>query len=316
MPQTNILIEIPFLVVVTLMATTILSCIGCGYMRYYSIKKDQFMDVPNQRSSHVQPMPRAGGAPMALFSIAAIVFLGIVRPQLLPLNWVLTIGIGGSLIAWIGWIDDKSPLSPGIRFIFHIIASIWAVYQLYPNEESFLLRFIAGFWVAWSINFYNFMDGLDGLAGSEAVVIALGAGYISGRLGILPSLTVAWVIAAAALGFLFWNWPPAKIFMGDAGSGFLGYVFGCLAVGSGNGWAGGIYTYLLLLGLFWFDASFTLIKRILRRERFWEPHRQHLYQQAAQKGFTHHEITLFFVTVNMLLFIIAAIMAGIGNFSN
>lgn len=307
--------EIPFLFVVTLMFTTILSCIGCGYMRYYSIKKAKFIDIPNQRSSHEAPMPRAGGAPMALFSIIAIVFLGIVRPHLIPLNWVLTIGIGGFIIAWVGWLDDKSSLAASTRFLFHIIAAIWAIYQLYPGESPFFVKFVAGFWIAWSINFYNFMDGLDGLAGSEAVVIALGAGYISGRLGLMPSLAVAWIIAAAALGFLFWNWPPAKIFMGDAGSGFLGYVFGCLAVGSGTGWTGGFYTYLLLLALFWFDATFTLLKRILRRERFWEAHRQHLYQQAAQKGFSHLEITLFFVTINMLLFIAAAMMAGIGNFN-
>ncbi len=313
MPHTNILMEIPFLMVVVCMITTILSSIGCGYMRYVSIKKSVMMDIPNQRSSHEQPMPRAGGAPMAIFSILAIIFLGITRPNLIPLNWMLTIGIGGGLIAWIGWLDDKASLSASIRFVFHIISAIWAVYLLIPTETSLLIKFAAGFWVAWSINFYNFMDGLDGLAGSEAVVIALGAGYIAGRLGLLAPLTIAWVVASAALGFLFWNWPPAKIFMGDAGSGFLGYVFGCLAIGSGTGWAGGFYTYLLLMALFVFDASFTLIKRILRREKFWEPHRQHLYQQAAQKGFSHLEITLFFVTVNMLLFIAAAMMAGIGN---
>lgn len=315
MTSTNILMEIPFLMVVVCMITTILSSIGCGYMRYYSIKKAKFIDVPNERSSHEVPMPRAGGAPMALFAILAIVFLGLVRPHLIPLNWVLAIGVGGGLIAWIGWLDDKSSLAASTRFVFHIIAAIWAVYQLYPAETPFVFKFAAGFWVAWSINFYNFMDGLDGLAGSEAVIIALGAGYIAGRLGLLAPLTVAWVIAAAALGFLFWNWPPAKIFMGDAGSGFLGYAFGCLAIGSGTGWHGGFYTFLLLLALFWFDATFTLLKRIIRREKFWEPHRQHLYQLAAQKGYSHHEITLFFVTVNMLLFIAAAMMAGIGNLS-
>lgn len=313
MPSANILMEIPFLLVVVCMITTILSSIGCGFMRYVSIKKSVMMDIPNHRSLHEQPMPRAGGAPMALSAIAAITFLGITRPHLLPLNWVLAISIGGSLVAWIGWLDDKSSLSARTRFMVHIIAAIWAVNLLLPPETVFLYKFTAGFWIAWSINFYNFMDGIDGLAGAEAVVIALGAGYIAGRLGILGPLTVAWVIAAAALGFLFWNWPPAKIFMGDAGSGFLGYAFGCLAIGSGSGWAGGFYTYLLLMALFWFDASFTLIKRILRGEKFWQPHRQHLYQQAAQKGFSHLEITLFFVTVNMLLFVAAAMMAGIGK---
>ncbi len=313
MPHLNILMEIPFLLVVVCMLTTILSSIGCGFMRYVSLKKSIFMDIPNQRSSHEQPMPRAGGAPMAMFAILALLFLGISRPHLLPLKWALSIGVGGGIIAWIGWLDDKSSLKASTRIVFHIIAAILAVHLLTPAETTLAVKLFAVFWVTWSINFYNFMDGLDGLAGAEAVVIALGAGYISGRLGLLAPLTVAWVTAAAALGFLFWNWPPAKIFMGDAGSGFLGYVFGCLAIGSGAGWNGGFSTYLLLLALFWFDASFTLIKRILRGEKFWEPHRQHLYQQAAQKGYSHLEITLFFVTVNMLLFIAAAMMAGIGN---
>ena len=313
MNQTNILMEIPFLLVVICMITTILSSIGCGFMRYRSIRKSVMMDIPNARSLHAQPMPRAGGAPMAAFSIAAIILLGIIRPHLLPLPWALTIGAGGSLIAWIGWLDDKSSLPASKRFVAHMIAAAWSVYQLFPAEAPLWQKFLAWFWVTWSINFYNFMDGADGLAGSEAVVIALGAGYIAGRLGMLGPLTVAWVIASAALGFLFWNWPPAKIFMGDAGSGFLGYAFGCLAIGSGTGWAGGFYTYMLLLALFWSDATFTLVKRILRGERFWEAHRQHLYQQAIQRGYSHHELTLAFVTINMILFVLAAILAGIGK---
>lgn len=313
MQQINILMEIPFLLVVVCMLTTIIASIGCGFMRYVSIKKSVLIDTPNHRSLHEQPMPRAGGAPMALAAIAAICFLGIVRPQLLPIKWLLTIGIGGSMVAWVGWLDDKASLSAKARFFVHLIAATWAVSLLVPAETSLLIRSMAIFWVTWSINFYNFMDGVDGLAGAEAVIIALGAGYISGRLGGLSTLAVAWIIAAAALGFLFWNWPPAKIFMGDAGSGFLGYAFGCLAIGSGSGWAGGFYTYLLLLALFWGDAGFTLLKRIIRGERFWEAHRQHLYQQAAQKGFSHLEITLFFVTVNMVLFIAAALLAGIGK---
>ena len=173
MPQTNILIEVPFLLVVVCMLVTIVSSIGCGYMRRVSIKKSIFLDMPNQRSLHEQPMSRAGGAPMALTAIGAIVFLGLIRPHLIPHKWLLTTGIGGSLVAWIGWLDDKSSLSAQKRFMVHIIAAVWAVVQLMPEEIPLLYRFLAGFWVAWSINFYNFMDGIDGLAGSEAVVIAL-----------------------------------------------------------------------------------------------------------------------------------------------
>jgi Fuc2NAc and GlcNAc transferase len=221
--------------------------------------------------------------------------------------------IGGTAIAWIGWQDDRFSLSPQKRFFVHLIAATWAVNWLLPSDTALLYKFFAVFWVTWSINFFNFMDGIDGLAGAEAVFIGLGAGYISGRVGAQPTLAINWIIASASLGFLFWNWPPAKIFMGDAGSGFLGYAFGCLAIGSGPDWDGGFPTYFLLLALFIGDAGITLLKRIIRGERFWEAHRQHLYQKAAQKGFSHLEITLFFVTLNMALFVAAAMFAGIGT---
>jgi Fuc2NAc and GlcNAc transferase len=309
----NIYIEIPFLLVIVCMATTIFASIGCGLMRYVAMKKSILMDIPNQRSSHEMPMPRGGGAPMAVAAIFSIALLGLIRAPLVPTNWVWTMCVGGGAIAWIGWQDDRFSLSPQSRLLVHVIAAAWAVYWLMPAETELKYKILAGFWVAWSINFYNFMDGIDGLAGAEAVLIGLGAGYIAARVGTQPTLAINWVIASAALGFLFWNWPPAKIFMGDAGSGFLGYAFGCLAIGSGMNWDAGFPTYLLLLALFWGDAGFTLVKRIVRGERFWEAHRQHLYQKAAQKGFSHLEITLFFVCANLVLFVIAAWCAGIGN---
>jgi Fuc2NAc and GlcNAc transferase len=313
MYETKIMMEIPFLLVIVCIATTVAASIGCGMMRRVSMKKSILLDVPNQRSSHETPMPRGGGAPMAVASIASIALLGLIRAPLVPINWVLAICGGGGVIAWVGWLDDKAGLPASKRFFVHIVAAIWAVNWLVPEETPLVYKFLAGFWVAWSINFYNFMDGLDGLAGAEAIFIGIGAGYIAGRVGVQPTLAINWVIASAALGFLFWNWPPARIFMGDAGSGFLGYAFGCLAIGSGPGWNGGFMTYFLLLALFWGDATVTLLKRIIRGERFWEAHNQHLYQQAVKKGYSHHEVTLFFITVNMVLFVVAAWLAGIGQ---
>jgi Fuc2NAc and GlcNAc transferase len=309
----DIFMEVPFLLVIVCMLTTVSASIGCGMMRRVSMKKSILLDVPNQRSSHQKPMPRGGGAPMAVASIIAIAFIGLVRGHLVPQNWVLAICGGGSAIALVGWLDDRSGLSAAKRFFVHVIAAAWAVNWLVPEETALIYKFLAGFWVAWSINFYNFMDGVDGLAGAEAIFIGLGAGYLAGRVGTQPTLAINWILASAALGFLFWNWPPARIFMGDAGSGFLGYAFGCLAIGSGPGWNAGFMTYFLLLALFWGDASITLLKRIFRGEKFWEAHNQHFYQQAIKKGYSHHEVTLFFVTANMVLFVIAAWFAGIGK---
>lgn len=310
--KTNILMEIPFLFIIVCMLTTIVSTIGCGLMRYVSLKRFMFIDLPNYRSSHEKPMSRAGGMPMALSAIAAITFLGIVRTNLVPARWLYTVLIGGGSVAWIGWQDDKASLPVLTRLLVHIGASVFAVKTLMPADTPVYILVFAAFWVAWSINFFNFMDGIDGLAGSEAILTALSAGYICGRLGVLNSLVIAWILAGAALGFLFWNWPPARIFMGDAGSGFLGFMFGCLAIGSGRGWMGGFYTFAVLLALFWFDATFTLLKRIIQGKKFWKPHKEHLYQKAIQKGFSHHQVTLFFVIVNMVLFVAAALKAGIG----
>jgi Fuc2NAc and GlcNAc transferase len=312
--QTQILMEIPFLLVIVCMATTVFASLGCGLMRYVARKKSILIDQPNHRSSHEQPMPRGGGAPMAIAIICAVALLGIIRSPLIPPNWVITICIGGLAVAWVGWLDDRYSLSAKRRFLVHVIAAVWAAHWLLPENTALIYKFLAAFWVAWSINFFNFMDGIDGLAGAEAVLIGLGAGYIAGRVHFAPTLAINWVIASAALGFLFWNWPPAKIFMGDAGSGFLGYAFGCLAIGSGPSLNGGFPTYLILLALFWGDASITLIKRIIRGERFWEAHKQHFYQKLVQKGYSHHEVTLAYVTINMVLFIIASWFAGIGRF--
>ena len=308
----KIFMQVPFSLVLVCMATTIITSLGCGLIRYIAKKKSILMDLPNKRSSHNTPMPRGGGAPMAVSIITSIIFLGIFRPELVPAKWVYSICLGGGLITWIGWQDDRYSLSPQIRFFVHLIASVWAIKWLLPSSTPLIYKYMAGFWIAWSINFYNFMDGIDGLAGSEAVFVGLSAGYIAGRLGMLQTFTINWIIASAALGFLFWNWHPAKVFMGDAGSGFLGYTFGCLTISSGVGWNGGFSMYLLLLFLFWGDATFTLLKRIIRGEKFWEAHSQHLYQRAVKKGYSHHTVTLLFVSINMILFIIAALSAGIG----
>jgi Fuc2NAc and GlcNAc transferase len=305
-------LEVPFLLVLFCMGTTVFASIGCSLVRYFAIKKSILMDLPNNRSSHKQPMARGGGAPMVVAAIVAIALLSILRPTLIFPKWAAAICLGGAAIGWIGWRDDRYSLTPSKKFAIHVIASIWAVHWLIPSNVSFFYKFLAALWVAWSINFFNFMDGIDGLAGAEAIIIGIGAGYISGRVGTQPTLAINWLIASATLGFLFWNWPPAKIFMGDTGSGFLGYCFGCLAIGSGLDFKGGFPTYFILLFLFFIDTTYTLIKRIIKGERFWEAHCQHLYQKAAQKGFSHLEITLFFVICNMLLFIIAAVFAGIG----
>lgn len=304
----GVLMEVPFILFLVCQATTILSALGGGLIRWFALRRS-ILDMPTDRSMHEEPMPRGGGAAMAGISMLALVILHCLRPELLSASWLFATVGGGLVIAILGWLDDCYSIGAGRRLIVHLSASAWASWWLLPGNSSPVMYIFTTLWVAWAINFYNFMDGIDGLAGGEAVMIGLTGGYLSGRLGLLAPQTVAWVIAAAALGFLFWNWPPAKLFMGDAGSGYLGYIFGCLCIGSGMTFQGGFGTWALLLAMFWIDATFTLLCRILKGERFWEAHRQHLYQQAIAKGFSHLEVVWFFSVGNLLLSIVTFYLA-------
>ncbi len=201
-----------------------------------------------------------------------------------------------------GWLDDCYKLSAKLRLLIHFVASALAAYLLIPAGTSIFFIFFAILWVSWAVNFFNFMDGIDGLAASEAVLVGIGGACISMKFGLNTPVAISLLISSGSLGFLFWNWPPAKIFMGDAGSGFLGYVFGCLSIASGWGFKGSFGTWLILLGLFFFDSTFTLLRRINKNEKFWEPHKSHLYQRALLSGFSHKQIVCVFVFGNFLLF--------------
>jgi Fuc2NAc and GlcNAc transferase len=218
--------------------------------------------------------------------------------------WV--IGLGGTFITLIGWLDDCYSLSSGFRFASHFLAALWAVYWLSTPDSPIIWNGIWVVGIAWAINFYNFMDGSDGLAGSEAVIVGFAGSYIAARCGFPAEALIAVSVAGASLGFLCWNFPPAKIFLGDSGSGFLGYVFGCLSASAGWSFHGGFGTWAILLFLFWFDATFTLFRRIINRERFWEAHRSHIYQRAIQAGYTHRQVLFGFLLGNAVLAGLAA----------
>ena len=160
--------------------------------------------------------------------------------------------------------------------------------------------------VVWMINLYNFMDGIDGLAGVEAVTVSAVAAILLWSQA-LDLVTSCLLLAAAVLGFLFWNWPPAKIFMGDVGSGFLGFVFAVLAIWSGKSGAVPLLIWLLLLGVFIVDATVTLVKRVARGEKLYEAHRSHVYQLAVQAGYSHKQVTLTVLLINIMLGIVAAV---------
>lgn len=183
---------------------------------------------------------------------------------------------------------------------------------------GFVLAFVG---IVWLINLHNFMDGIEGLAGTQAVTVAdTAALLIAGmRVGLLPNpgtaaagmagagadaaslALVSMLLVPASAGFLLWNWPSARIFMGDVGSGFLRFTFGVLAVASGNSGALPLLVWMLLLGVFVVDATATLLRRIRRGERWAEAHRTHAYQLAVQAGHTHKQVTVAVLGINIVL---------------
>lgn len=293
---------------------------GLAYVLTAGVRKfalsRAMLDVPNQRSSHTRPTARGGG-----LAIAALVLIGIVALTLLgrlpgDLGWAML--VGGTLVAAIGWLDDWRGVPVWTRALVHLTAGAWTVAMLggLPSIRIGAAAFdlgpvggaIAVVGIAWAINLYNFMDGIDGIAAGEAVSLGLvGGGLLlaSGRadLGFITLLA-----AAASAGFLVWNWAPARIFMGDVGSGFLGYFFAAVALASERVEAVPLVVWLLLSGVFLFDATVTLVRRIVRGERWYLPHNSHAYQRAVRSGRSHAAVTTAVLGLNAVLASIGVIL--------
>jgi Fuc2NAc and GlcNAc transferase len=270
-----------------------------GWVRRFVLHRS-VLDIPNERSSHTTPTPRGGGLAIALVTLAAVLWSGAtggITPQ-------VAIGLfgGGLLVAAAGWVDDLRPLRASVRALMQTIAAAW--FLLWAGGMP-LLRFsgdpvslgpaggiLALVGIVWSVNLYNFMDGIDGLAGGQAV-IAGGTGAALLLASGSPGLAlVAAALAGSSLGFLRWNWAPARIFMGDVGSGVIGFFFGALAVLSERGGGPPLAVWLLLGGVFLFDATVTLLRRMLRGARWYAAHRSHAYQRAILLGWSHARVCL------------------------
>ena len=285
-------------------ATAFLSCFATRALIPVLRRRD-VLDLPNERSSHSVPIPRGGG--IALVGTVLLVWLalrlaGRVSPAI-PI-----VSLGAVLLAGVCWIDDLRGLSPATRLAAQAGAVAIGLYALPAGGnalEGWLGRAMyfaaAGLVWVWWINLFNFMDGIDGLAGSEAA--AIGAGLVlfaalgSGADPALAALAAA--ILGAALGFLASNWSPARIFLGDVGSAPLGYLTGFLLIGLA---ARGSWMVALILPLYFLaDATITLLRRLIRGERVWQAHRQHFYQQAVQKGLGHAAVVRRVIAADLML---------------
>ena len=220
------------------------------------------------------------------------------QPQLAPL--MLAFGIGLLLVAGIGWVDDHRPLSPWLRLGVHLVASGvfgLAVLDLFQSPLLGLAAFVATLVLT---NVWNFMDGINGLAASQALIAAVGLGWMAGGSWGLLALA----LAAACAGFLPFNFPRARIFMGDVGSGAIGYALGALCIVAAARLHERALLALLPVSVFMVDAGLTLLRRLLRGERWWTPHTQHVYQAWARKT-GHGRVTLAYAVISLLVILLA-----------
>lgn len=287
-------------------ATFLAAALITNLLRRYAIER-RLLDLPNERSAHEVPTPRGGGLAIVISFLAALTLLAAAGA--VPARVGIAIGGSGLIVAAIGFWDDHGHIPAAWRLLAHFTSAAWllgwlgdivpiaAVPAWVPTA---VVHAAAALFVVWLLNLYNFMDGIDGIASVEAATTAFG-GVLIYVLADEPGLAaVPALLSAAVLGFLVWNWPPARIFMGDVGSGFLGIVLSGLALQAGLAKPALFFSWLILLGVFVVDASLTLLRRALRGERVYEAHRSHAYQRCARYYGSHRKVTVAVGLINLL----------------
>jgi len=285
---------------------TFLSYLGVSFIRRYAEQRD-LLDRPNERSSHKTPTPRGGG----LAIVILVLGIGLWAALETDLSRGLIYVLGGLIIAWLGWRDDLHSLSPRSRFIVQGIVAAICIYGLGYFKVVTIPMFgelqlgvvgilITFFWIIGLTNAYNFMDGVDGMAGGVALSAGLGWMWLASNMHNALAFWVALAITASSLGFLGHNWSPAKIFMGDVGSTFLGYSFAVLPLIASTHGGDALMLGTLLMWTFIMDAGVTFIGRLIKRENVFAAHRSHLYQRFVIAGYRHTTISSLYIVLTLL----------------
>ena len=287
---------------------------GVEFFRRWSLRRELF-DVPNERSSHTQPTPRGGGIIIVAVSLTVYVAYTVLVSGTFAWGYLS----GAMLVAGVSWLDDLYSVSFLWRFPVHALAAIIIIMTLgnfeavsIPLNGNYDLGIFGGIvtflWIVWLTNAYNFMDGIDGIAGLQAVTAGIGWLLIGRLLGFETAGFYGGVLAFSSLGFLIHNWQPAKIFMGDVGSAFLGYSFAVIPLLAKNETAANpaASTYLFfsaaaLVWLFVFDTLLTFGRRLLKGEKVWNAHRRHLYQSLVRSGHSHRLVTSLYGLISTLI---------------
>lgn len=281
---------------------TLLSVFLTGIALRY-LRRRAIYDHPNDRSSHSVPTPRGGGIVVVVLTMAA---------WLLPLSGAIepaTVAalVAAGILAIVSWVDDVRSLTPLFRLTTQAAAVVLAMFWVDDGAlvfqgalPSWLDVAISGILLIWFINLFNFMDGIDGISAAECIAICLGlllVGLLQGSAGVPPWLPFA--LAAAMLGFLWWNRPPARVFLGDVGSVPIGFLLGWMLLKAASA---GYWAPALILPLYYLaDATITLARRAIRGETIWRAHREHFYQRAVQSGRSHAMVSSAVFLANILL---------------
>ena len=315
-------IDVMFLFIVSMSSFTLVAVLSAGVIRYGP--RFCLLDTPVARSAHVAPKPLGGGAALA-------------APYFLCVIWfVASAAISESALAYLGCLfivvlgfsDDRWQLSSKVRLPVQFIVSLAAVraigvdsvdFGFFSLSEPLTLSLLAVLSLVWLCNLTNFMDGIDGIAASQllvtslsCVVLLVGLDAAAGESGEHDVvLTLSVVLAASAAGFLLWNWSPASLFMGDAGSGFIGFALGLLALESLVTQRMAVWSWVLLLGVFIADTAVTLLVRIIRGERWYEGHSQHAYQILSRRLNSHPRVVGGVILINICWLLPLAWVAGI-----
>jgi UDP-N-acetylmuramyl pentapeptide phosphotransferase/UDP-N-acetylglucosamine-1-phosphate transferase len=286
-----------FLAIIALLGT--ISFFLTWLIKNFALRKKMF-DIPNKRSLHDVPTPHSGGLAIVITwytGISILYFSGIIDKAL------YTALLCGVLLAIVSLIDDLIGLKPYIRLIVQFITAIAAFWFLGGLRPLFIPGIDVNYQVliyplsiigmVWFINLFNFMDGVDGFASVEAIIIC-------SVLFVFTWSLVTILLIACITGFLYWNWPKAKIFMGDVGSTQLGFILVVLGIYYHNILELSILNWIMLTSPFWFDATLTLLRRWRNGEKLSEAHRKHVYQRIVQAGFSHEKVNLFLFAINLI----------------
>lgn len=291
-----------------------LSYLGVIGLRRWAESR-QILDIPGERSSHTQPTPRGGGLAIVVVTLAGWLLYAWLGPAMFCLPLLASIA-GAVLVAAVSWLDDLHTLPNRVRFAAHGVGAIlvilgfgyWQTFSipffgpLYLGWLGIVITFL---WIVGLTNAYNFMDGIDGIAGGQAVVAGLGWAVL-GRLSEEPLISVlGLLLAASSLGFLRHNWPPARIFMGDVGSAFLGYTLAVLPMIAAERDSHLMLAGLLFVWPFVFDTAFTFLRRLFKGENVFAAHRSHLYQRLVIVGYSHRFVTLLYMGLALIGVILA-----------